>query len=144
MRQHFIGAETLTTPAGGQARIAAQDGGFTFLTIDPNLTTVGFRTLVMNLNSTAVGSATINVNGADGGFTSLVVPLTGSGQNFVRVSSLTSEFISNVSFTSTIDQLDVRQVRIGGLAPVPEPASMAALGIGLITLVGRRRRKAAR
>lgn len=139
----FTSTTSLTTPSSGAARIAAEVGTFTDLSIDPE-GALTFTILQFNVNSTATNQdpATIffSING---------VPVVqsyplGNGENRFTFEAQAPETMSTVSFTTTgLPVLDVRQVRIGLVrgtttTAVPEGGftlvllGTALFGIGMI------------
>lgn len=150
----FLGSETLVTPANGQARIEAADGGLDnleFLLTDPAL---GFTEVEFNIFGSRATATSVTLNFTDqfGTVFDRVVEID-SGQNFFSARGIDDQFITNVSFTLNGDVQDLRQVRVGGIveledggigAGVPEPASWAMMlgGFGLIGFATRRRRAA--
>ena len=138
----FESDENILFDAGGQAKIIASDGAYDDLTIS---TASGdtFKTLILDIGANADG--TVTFTGVPGG--SLSFDLDGAGSNFFTI---TGEDFSSLSFTTTTSVVvDVKQVRIGGLADpncpecpistVPEPATIALLGSGLVGLIARKR-----
>ena len=137
----FEGTETLHAN-GGQARIE----GFGGSSYDHLLITIPgstFTKLVMNLNSVAgSGTVTFFLDGVafGNGFA------LGNGSNFFTIEGLGGTKFSTVAFQSTLDVMDTRQIRIGGVAPattpVPEPSAWAMMlaGLAAVGLRARARR----
>lgn len=137
---NFTGTENLVY-TGGQATLDAADGSLTTATI--SLVGGGtFNKLLLNIDVlNGAGNGFVTFAGLPGG-TSAPFAL-GNGENkFI----ITGENFTSVSFLSTVQIADVKQVQIGVSTPtsVPEPASMALFGAGLLGLgmVRRRRNRA--
>ncbi len=146
----FLSDETLDTPAGGQARVAALDGSFDDLSIFlDNNPIAGYTSLILNINALADGFVNFTVDQLVGPDVNASFALTGGGQNFFRIQAINGQYILNTSFTTTVGVEDVRQVRIGGSTtdfnpdgePVPEPATML-LGGGALGVAFLRKRAA--
>ncbi|MEA2554090.1 MAG: hypothetical protein QOJ65_2266 [Fimbriimonadaceae bacterium] len=138
----FDAGETLTTPSSGQARIEAGDGALTAMSIALHDTSLSFTSLILNLNADDDGFVTFTVSPVGEASHVETFALDKNGENFFRIIATNGESISLVSFTTTVDIEDIKQVRIGGMAPVPEPASLAALSVGALALLRRKRRAA--
>ena len=137
----FSGAgETLTAPSSGQARVEASDGSLTALTIAPYLSGTAFTSVILNLNTVRNSSGTVDfsIDASDGLFTFTGLSV-GNGENFFTITATNGETINSLSFNTTATLADVRQVRIGVQA-VPEPTSMAALGLGALGILKRRKK----
>lgn len=133
----FTSTEPIVFEAGGQAKVASEDGdGFTELTIDPQ-GALTFQTLILNINAVDDGFVEFDILPGE------TFELTGNGNNFFSISG--GDF-SSISLTTTIAMEDVRQIRLGidqggdDLSEVPAPASALLIGFGLTGLWVARRR----
>jgi MYXO-CTERM domain-containing protein len=138
--------DILTEPSNGQARIEAQDGALNNLMI----TTPGntYTSLIVNAFN---GTGTLNISVMSNMGNYFFPLVLGNGSNSLTLTTVGGETIVKTTFDAPGGFPDLRQIRIGGIAPndtpppsaVPEPASMALLGMGALPLLRRLRRRPA-
>lgn len=133
----FFGTEPLVVTASGQARIEADDDGFTDLLIDPD-GDVTFDGLGFNLFAEADGQVTITGHRVGEPDVSETFSLSRNGQNRFVVQATNGDRLESVSFSSNVDISDIRQVRITG---IPEPTATALLAAGGLIALRRRSRR---
>jgi len=148
----FVGNEPLITPAMGQARIEAADGGLSELSFGLSAG-LGFREVEFNIFGSQATADEVALNFTDqfGDVFSQSFAIT-SGQNFFSALAIDNQFITNVSFQLNGNVQDARQFRIGGIGiipegdgsgdVIPEPQTWAMLivGFGLVGTSMRRRK----
>jgi hypothetical protein len=153
----FDSTDPLTVPSSGQARVEAASGTFTDFSFF-SLAGGTFTSAILNLQPLqspgppTSGTVTFTVERAgEADFMSGPLDISTNGNNFFAIEAINGQQILSVSFTSSLELSDVRQVRIGGAVgpggdpvdPIPEPMSMALLGSGLAAIgIARQYRKA--
>jgi len=140
---------TLHTPSSGQARVEAQSGPLTNITVS----TPGkvFNDIIFNpFQGSGTATVTVVANEPGGGQQTFTFSYAlGNGQNFLTIFATGGESIASATIDAPGGFTDLRQPRISGVGAVttvPEPASMILFGMGAVGLVGygiRRRGKAA-
>lgn len=140
----FTGSETLTAPSSGQARIAAQDGAFTYLKVD--VPGGSYTSLIVNIDASANGTVDFRALDTDGQeFLFNNRAIGGSGSNFYTFTTINGQRISFVEFFADvpITFVDAAQFRLGGAQGVrtsPEPASLLLFGVAGLGWYRRRLR----
>ncbi|MBB4155443.1 hypothetical protein GGQ80_003366 [Sphingomonas jinjuensis] len=140
----FTSSERLNGNANGQADVSATDGllnGLTFsLAGGATFATATFN--LFPLPGNAANQAVRVLLTYTGG--SRTIDINTNGQNFLGISGNAGERFTSVGFVAdpaTSGIQDLRQLRLGGVSAVPEPATWAMmfLGMGLVGAAHRHR-----
>ena len=123
-----LGSFARSRPLPVSSRTVDPVGDFTF-------TGLGF-----NLFAADDGEVTITALLSGGGTESATFDLSGNGQNRFHLIATDGQLVSSVQIQTTVDLEDIRQVRINGLV-IPEPGSLALVGIGSLLALRRRRNR---
>jgi hypothetical protein len=138
----FGAAEDLTTPPGGQARVASLDKGFTTVTTQMSDVGLGIFAYQFDVHAIDNGDLTVDLYMGGGLAHTGTFAISMNGSNWFKVYGTDGEVLDKVVLTHTGDMQDVRQNRIGAAPlPVPEPSALAGLGVGLAMLLRRRMKK---
>ncbi len=122
--------------AQGQARVEADDGNLGTLAISLKNLGLGFARAEFIVNSSADGPVSIVAydqfgtafgTGVNGG---LAYTVDSSGNNFFNFTTSNSQLITRIEFASSTAIADIRQIRIDGIAAIPEPGTWALMIMG--------------
>lgn len=154
---NFTSNELLSSQTGGgQARLEAVDGSFSFMSIEFADGWV-FDRIVFNLIADVNGNATISAFNHNNILTAQqVIALSSNGQNFINVDASSPDLILRVVISMNSDSTtalsidSIQQVRVGGIQnpitgpEIPEPGSILLLSSSLagVGWFARRRRRA--
>jgi hypothetical protein len=125
--------DTLVVTTVGIPKVTATDGIVNDLTITlPGFT---FRNFIMRpFQPSANNDLTITATMADGSTFSFGPYGSTNGNNILTITAINNEAIKSVTIDSPGGFLDLRDVKIAGMA-IPEPSSMLLLGSGILGLV---------
>jgi hypothetical protein len=144
----FFGAgiDLYGSQAEGQAMLQGADNqSFTALTIKRDNPIIGFSGIIVDIrlaHPERDGTVTFTTTDMGNATTrSDALRLTNGENYFTIYSDDPNALLTQLSFTTDGDVADVRHVRIGGIRPVPEPASIACLAVGATVLLRRRKRR---
>lgn len=131
----LVSGQAITTDDGSalnNVAIAVPNGTFSDFIFNP-LNGSGFATV----------TALLNEPGGGIGQASFTFALS-NGQNFLTLDAINGESLASVTIDAPDGFADLRQARISGVSvetPVPEPASLTLLGLGLAGIGARRWRQ---
>jgi len=131
------------TYTGGAATLEPATGALNHFAIDFQ-EGWSWETNNITISADVAGSITLKAfTLSDGTFTDTFTYKKNAAEHFRSDADSTTSRITRLEVTTTTDLDYVKQIRFGGAeAPVPEPASMIALGVGLAGVLRRRNKKA--
>jgi len=148
MNVNFTGTENLLAN-GGQARFDPADGvAFDAVTINFADPSFGFTKLIFNLDAIQDGTADFRAVDQFGNvFNFADIALDGEGENFFTLLATDGQIAVSFSLLSTDPTQNIsnlQQVRLGAVEiprQIPEPGSLALIGVGLLGIAGLARRR---
>ena len=146
---NFTSGSTLTAPSNGQARIEATSAGSQVALSDVSFSLANNATFTDAIFNMFVGGTI----GDSGGIATINATTTtgvsqfnfslGNGQNFLTITAINGQELTDISILTDIGFTDLRQVRISGATAIPEPGvtTLCVVGATVLGLAFLRRRR---